>query len=76
MPPEPREVLNRLAYVADRQLFAVLTGDCGTGKTTVLRKLRNSLDKNRYRVLYISDSKLTPRNLIYGRVWTKNVNTF
>jgi len=38
MPPELDEVLNRLNYVAERQLFAVVTGDCGTGKTTLLRK--------------------------------------
>jgi len=59
--PELSEVLNRLSYVAKRQLFAVLTGDCGTGKTTILRKFKDSLDQNKYKFLYISDSKLTPR---------------
>lgn len=59
--PELEEVLNRLTYVADRQLFAVLTGDCGTGKTTILRRFREDLDKNKYKFLYVSDSKLTPR---------------
>ena len=62
MPPELTEVENRLKYVAKRQLFAVLTGDCGTGKTTILRKFRDNLDPGQYRFLYISDSKLTPRN--------------
>lgn len=62
MPPELTEVENRLKYVAKRQLFAVLTGDCGTGKTTVLRKFRDGLEPGKYRFLYISDSKLTPRN--------------
>ena len=62
MPPELTEVENRLMYVAERQLFAVLTGDCGTGKTTILRRFRDDLDVNRYKFLYISDSKLTPRN--------------
>jgi len=62
MSSEFTEVLNRLAYVADRQLFYVLTGDCGTGKTTILRKFRDSLDKNQYLFLYLSDSKLTPRD--------------
>lgn len=62
MPAELTEVLNRLTYVARRQLFAVLTGDCGTGKTTILRKFRDSLDSSCYKFLYISDSKLTPRN--------------
>ena len=62
MPPELTEVQNRLEYVAQRQLFAVLTGDCGTGKTTILRRFRDGLDPNRYKFLYLSDSKLTPRN--------------
>ena len=62
MPTELTEVLNRLNYVAERQLFAVITGDCGTGKTTILRKFSEELDKEKYKFLYISDSKLTPRN--------------
>lgn len=62
MPPESEEVLNRLQYVADRQLFAVITGDCGTGKTTILRKFSEGLDPKKHKLLYISDSKLTPRH--------------
>ena len=62
MSSELTEVQNRLEYVAQRQLFAVLTGDCGTGKTTILRRFRDGLDPNRYKFLYLSDSKLTPRN--------------
>ncbi len=62
MPPELEEVENQLKYVAQRQLFAVLTVDCGTGKTTILRKFAHALDTNRYKLLYLSDSKLTPRN--------------
>jgi len=54
------EILNRMKYVAQRQLFATLTGDCGTGKSLVLRKLRDSLDPRRYKFLYISDSSLAP----------------
>ena len=61
LPPRLEEVLGRLKYTAERQLFAVLTGDSGCGKTTLLRKFRDSLDGSRYKFLYIADSKLTPR---------------
>lgn len=64
MPPELTEIGNRLEYVAERHLFAVLTGECGTGKSTVLRRLSETLDPRKYRMLYISDSKLTP-NIFY-----------
>ena len=56
------ETLGRLQYAADRQLFAVVTGDCGTGKTTAIRRFRDILDSSRFSVMYLSDSKLTPRH--------------
>ena len=34
-----RETLGRLAYVADRQKFAVVTADPGCGKSTLIRRL-------------------------------------
>lgn len=55
------DILGRLAYVADRQLFAVLTADAGCGKSTLIRKFWNSLNSEEYILLYLSDSKLTPR---------------
>lgn len=55
------ETLGRLTYVADRQLFAVVTADAGCGKSTLIRKFVNSLSKEEYIFLYLSDSKLTPR---------------
>lgn len=60
------EVLGRLNYAAQRQLFAVVTGDCGTGKTTVVRMLKDTLDPAKYMVLYLADSKLTPRHFYKG----------
>ena len=60
MPPELSEVENRLHFVAERHLFATLTGECGTGKSTILRRLSESLDPRKYQMLYVSDSKLTP----------------
>jgi type II secretory pathway predicted ATPase ExeA len=55
------EILGRLTYAADRQLFAVLTADAGCGKSTIIRKFTKSLDGDTYLLLYLSDSKLTPR---------------
>ncbi|MFB5763718.1 ExeA family protein [Paenibacillus medicaginis] len=60
------ETLGRLSYVAERQWFAVLTGDCGTGKTTTIRRLSEELDEARFKLLYLSDSKLTPRHFYKG----------
>ena len=62
MPPELTEISSRLAIVAKGHLFAVLTGECGTGKSTILRHMSETLDPRKYRMLYISDSKLTPTN--------------
>lgn len=62
MTPALQEMEARLEYVSAHHLFAVLTGDCGTGKSTILRKLSDTLDPRHYRMLYVSESKLTPRN--------------
>ncbi len=60
------ETLGRLSYVADRQMFAVVTADSGCGKSTLIRRYFNELPKDEYIVLYLSDSKLTPRWLYKG----------
>ena len=59
--PAMSEALGRLAYAADRQLFAVITAEAGCGKSTLLRRFSGSLSKDEYLFLYLSDSKLTPR---------------
>jgi type II secretory pathway predicted ATPase ExeA len=64
--PGQEEAYSRLLYVSTQQLFAVFTGDCGSGKTTVLRLLKDSLDEKDFSFLYLTDSKLTPRNFYNG----------
>ena len=59
--PAMADTLGRLAYAADRQLFAVVTADAGCGKSTLIRRFVASLPKEEYLFLYLSDSKLTPR---------------
>lgn len=55
------DVLGRLMYVADKKLFAVITSEPGCGKSTLLRKFDAMLPKDEYILLYLSDSKLTPK---------------
>lgn len=66
LPVMLEETLERLAYAAERQLFAVVTGDCGTGKTTTIRRITEVLNAKTYKVMYLSDSKLTPRHFYKG----------
>jgi type II secretory pathway predicted ATPase ExeA len=56
------ELVGRLKHVAKNREFGVFTGETGTGKTTALRRMAAELDKNRFRILYVYDSDLTPRN--------------
>ncbi len=60
------ETLGRLGYAAERQQFVVVTGDCGTGKTTTIRRFKDILDNSRFMVMYLADSKLTPRHFYKG----------
>jgi type II secretory pathway predicted ATPase ExeA len=57
------EVLSRLQYVVDHAGFGVITGECGVGKSTVLRHFCRALDPATSPVCYVADSKLTPRTL-------------
>jgi type II secretory pathway predicted ATPase ExeA len=56
------ELAGRLQHVAKNREFGLFTGETGTGKTTALRRMAAELDKNRYKILYVYDSALTPRN--------------
>jgi len=60
------ETLGRLEYAAKSQLFAVVTGECGTGKTTTIRRFKETLDPAKFMVMYLADSKLTPRHFYKG----------
>jgi type II secretory pathway predicted ATPase ExeA len=60
------EYIERLRYTAKRPLFTVLTGESGCGKTTILRRFRDELLNTEYMVIYLSDSRLTPRHFYKG----------
>jgi len=62
------EALGRMKYVAREKLFGVVTGDAGCGKSTLVRRLVSELPRDKYTVLYLSDSKLTPKWLYNGLI--------
>lgn len=59
--PQHEEALANLIYgVRSRKGFIVLTGEVGTGKTTMLECLRDYLDSQRVEFAFIFNSRLTP----------------
>ena len=60
------EILARLHYAASKQWFTLLSGDCGTGKSTLVRKLSSTLSTSDFQVLYLSDSQLKPYHFYHG----------
>jgi type II secretory pathway predicted ATPase ExeA len=67
--PAMDEVGARLDYAARERRFAVLTGAVGAGKSTALRAFLARLPPTRYTPLYVTDSRLTPRNFYYEALW-------
>ena len=64
--PKIEDAVGRLKYVADHEQFAVVLAEPGCGKSTLVRLLKERLPKDRYMLLYLADSKLTPRWLYSG----------
>jgi type II secretory pathway predicted ATPase ExeA len=63
--PQHEEALRRLLYVIEqRKGVAMLTGEVGCGKTTVIRALSDFLDKDRYQFQTISNPALQPTDLL------------
>jgi general secretion pathway protein A len=59
--PQHEEAIANLTYgVRSRRGFIVLTGEVGTGKTTMLECLRDILDAQRTEFAFIFNSRLSP----------------
>jgi len=59
--PQHEEALANLIYgVQSRKGFIVLTGEVGTGKTTMLECLRDFLDYHRIEFAFLFNSRVTP----------------
>ncbi len=60
--PGADQAIHRLKAAVEGRSSAVLTGDPGTGKTFVLRRLEAKLPAGRYRVTYIHNSSVNLRD--------------
>ncbi|MGB9734802.1 MAG: ExeA family protein [bacterium] len=61
--PQHEEALERLLFAIQERELAVLTGDIGSGKTTVSRSAMDALDEN-YLVVNIINPRLTPTQFL------------
>ncbi len=85
MTPDPRflylsktheEALAHLRYGLEQRVgFIAVTGEVGTGKTTLLRTLFNSLDEQRFKLALIFNPCLTPAGLMQAIVKEFGVRT-
>src|ERR1700686_3140791 len=65
LPSKHREALAGLAYsILERKGFVVLTGDAGTGKTTLLGSVLNLLPADRILSCVILNPTLTPSEFL------------
>ncbi len=61
------EVYAHLLYgIENRSGFIMVTGEVGTGKTTILRALLKHLDENKYQLAFIFNPKLTAVELLHN----------
>jgi general secretion pathway protein A len=69
------EALSSLIYgVQSRKGFIVLTGEVGTGKTTMLECLRDHLDAHRIQFAFVFNSRLTPEQFFEMMAYDFDLN--
>jgi type II secretory pathway predicted ATPase ExeA len=60
--PVTKNLFAKLTLGVDQRLCVAITGDSGVGKTVAMRQFIDGLDKVNTLTLYVSESRLTPRN--------------
>jgi general secretion pathway protein A len=58
--PALDELHTRLEYLVETRSLGLLTGEPGSGKSTALRRLRDSLHPEKVRVVYLHDTAVNP----------------
>jgi len=62
LPPSKQEVVDGLCEAAEEHQCATLVGDCGLGKTCILRAVRHRLPPTQYRLTYCHNATLGKRD--------------
>lgn len=56
-----QELTARLRYAIENRYFSLITGEIGAGKSTAIRTLCQNMDSSKYRFVYLSESRMSPR---------------
>lgn len=67
------ELLARLRHAIETGSLAVITGQVGSGKSTAIRSVIQSLETSRYRYIYLASSQLTPAEFYKSLLYQVNV---
>lgn len=60
------EAFSRLMHVVETKSLGVLTGDVGSGKSTLMRLVAGKLPPAEYQTVYLASSRLNPKDLYTG----------
>ena len=56
-----QELKGRLQYAIENRLFAAVTGEVGSGKTTAIRAVVEEINPVSHKIIYISQSDMSPK---------------
>ncbi|WP_146089540.1 AAA family ATPase [Clostridium butyricum] len=68
---EFNQAMNRLEFLKEHKGFGLITGEPGTGKSSLLRYFKENLNPNLFKCVYIPDLR-TANNHIIGNSYFKN----
>lgn len=63
--PQLDELHSRLQYLVEHRAIGLLTGEPGSGKSTALRRLRDTVHPDQVRIVYLHDTVVSPRDFCH-----------
>jgi len=62
-----QELKSRLKYAIENRLFAAVTGEVGSGKSTAVRAIAEEINPATHKIIYISQSDMSPK-IFYNEI--------